>query len=86
MVGFTRRKVKEAQKACKMQAMLGHPTDRDFLGMVHGGMISNCPVTVNAVTNAHQIFGPDHAEVGGEWCGGPRNLSPLIMCRSLGPS
>jgi hypothetical protein len=29
--------------------MLGHSTDRDFLGMVLGGMISNCPVTANAV-------------------------------------
>ncbi len=28
-------------------------------------MISNCPMTVNAVTNAHQIFGPDLAGVRG---------------------
>jgi hypothetical protein len=28
-------------------------------------MISNCPVTVNAVKNAHQIFGPDLAEIRG---------------------
>ncbi len=65
MEGFTRRKVKDAQKARKVQAMLGHPTDRKFLGMVRGGMISNCPVTANAVTNAHQIFGPDLAVVRG---------------------
>jgi hypothetical protein len=45
--------------------MLGYPTNRDFLGMVRGGMISNCPVTANAVTNAHQIFGPDLAGVRG---------------------
>jgi hypothetical protein len=45
--------------------MLGHPTDCDFLGMVHGSMISNCPVTVNAVQNAHQIFGPDLAGIRG---------------------
>ncbi len=49
MEGFTKRKVEEAQKACEAQVMLGHPTDRDFLGMVRGGMISNCPVTANAV-------------------------------------
>ncbi len=65
MEGFTKREVKEAQKACKVQAMLGHPTNRDFLGMVRGGMISNRPVTANAVTNAHQIFGPDLAGVRG---------------------
>ena len=45
--------------------MLGHPTDRDFLGMVRGGMISNCPLAANAVTNAHHIFGPDLAGVRG---------------------
>ena len=55
--GFTKREVEEAQKARKAQAMLGHPTDR--------GMISNCPVTANAVKNAHQIFGPDLAGIRG---------------------
>ena len=50
---------------CKTQVMLGHPTDRDFLGMVRGGMISNCPVTANAVKNAHQISGPDLAGIRG---------------------
>ncbi len=65
MEGLTKREVKEARKAREAQAMLGHPTNRDFLGMVHGSMISNCPVTANAVTNAHQIFGPDLAGVRG---------------------
>ena len=32
--GFTRREVKEARGARKAQGMMGHPTDRDFLGMV----------------------------------------------------
>ena len=49
MEGFTKREVTEVQKAREVQVMLGHPTDRDFLGMVRGGMISNCPVTANAV-------------------------------------
>ncbi len=65
MEGFTKREVEEARKACEAQGMLGHPTNCDFLGMVRGGMISNCPTTANAVTNAHQIFGPDLAGVRG---------------------
>ncbi len=65
MEGYTQRKVEDACAACKAQAMLGHPTDRDFLGMVRSGMISNCPVTPNAVKNAHHIFGPDLAGVKG---------------------
>jgi hypothetical protein len=65
MEGFTKREVKEVQKAREAQAMLRHPTDRDFLGMVCGGIISNCPVTANAVKNTHQIFGPDLAGIRG---------------------
>ena len=48
MEGFTKREVEEARKAHEAQAILGHPTDRNFLGMVRGGMISNRPVTANA--------------------------------------
>jgi hypothetical protein len=65
MKGFTRREVKEVQKAREGQAMLGHPTDHDFLGTVSGGMISNCPVTANAITNTHKIFGTDLAGIRG---------------------
>jgi hypothetical protein len=65
MEGYTQRKVEDACAACEAQAMLGHPTDHDFLGMVHSGMILNCPVTPNAVQNAHRIFGPNLAGVRG---------------------
>ncbi len=66
MEGYTQRKVKDACSARKAQAMLGYPTDRNFLGMVRSGMILNCPVTPNAVQNAHHIFGPDLAGVRGQ--------------------
>jgi len=85
-LGFTKREVEEARKAREAQAMLGHPTDRDFLGMVRGGMISNCPVTANAVKNPHQIFGPDLAGIRGRTVRRPRNLSPSITCRYPEPS
>ena len=65
MEGFTKREVEEARRAREAQGMLGHPTDRNFLGMVRGGMISNCPVTPTAVQNAHRIFGPDLAGIRG---------------------
>ncbi len=65
MEGFTKHEAEEAQKAHETQAMLGHPTNCDFLGMVRGGMISICPMTANAVTNAHQIFGLDLAGIRG---------------------
>jgi hypothetical protein len=63
MEGYTQREVEDAHAARKAQAMLGHPTDRNFLGMVHPGMILNCPVTPSAVQNANHIFGPNLAGV-----------------------
>ena len=52
MEGFTRREVEEAREACEAQGMMGHPTDRDFLGMVCGNMVANCSVTASAAQNA----------------------------------
>jgi hypothetical protein len=65
MEGYMQRKVEDARAAREDQAMLGHPTNRNFLGMVRSGMILNCAVTPNAVQNAHRIFGPDLAGVRG---------------------
>jgi len=42
--GYTRREFNEAHEAQKAQAMVGHPMDQDFLGMlVRANMILNCP-------------------------------------------
>jgi hypothetical protein len=58
MEGYTRREVEEAYQARDVQAMVGHPTDREFLRMVRSGMIVNCPVTPTTVLNSNRIFGP----------------------------
>jgi len=65
MEGFTKREVEEAKAAREAQAMLGHPTDREILGMVRSNMINNCTVTDSAIQNANRIFGPDLAGVRG---------------------
>ncbi len=61
--GFTKRKVEEAKAACEAQAMLGHPTDCKFLGMLCSNMISNCTITNSAIQNTNRIIGPDLAGV-----------------------
>jgi hypothetical protein len=66
MEGYTQREVKDARAAHEAQAMLGHPTDRKFLGMIRSGMILSCPVTPSAVQNANRIFGPNLAGVRGQ--------------------
>ncbi len=65
MEDFTKREIEEAKEACEAQGMLGHPTDRKFLGMVRVNMINNCDITETAVKNANTIFGPDLAGVRG---------------------
>jgi hypothetical protein len=65
MEGFTKQEVEEAKVGRKAQGMLGHPTDRKFLGMVHLNMITNCDVTESAIKNAHAIFGLNLAGVRG---------------------
>jgi hypothetical protein len=49
MAIFTKREGKEAKAAHEAQGMLGHPTDCNFLRMVHSNMILNCVMTANAI-------------------------------------
>ncbi len=44
MEGFTKQEVEEARAVWEVQGMVGHPPNRDFLGMVCVNMIPNCPI------------------------------------------
>ncbi len=39
--------------------MIGCLLDRDYQGLMHEKLLTNCPVSVSDVQNAHQIFGPN---------------------------
>ncbi len=56
--GYTRHKIKKAQEARRLQGIIGNPNEREFVGMVCEKLIANCPVTVQDVHDANQIFGP----------------------------
>jgi hypothetical protein len=45
--------------------MIGNPTKREFAGMVHEKLTTNCPVTVHDINNANHMFGPDLANLKG---------------------
>jgi hypothetical protein len=62
---FTKREVVQAKEAHRAQAMLGNLSKKDYKGMVSNNLIANCPITSSDVTNAHMIFGPDHASIQG---------------------
>jgi hypothetical protein len=61
--GYTKRKVQDAIAACKAQAMIGHPTDAQFLEMVRSNTIKNCPIKHAHIANALTIFGLSAAGV-----------------------
>ena len=63
--GYTKHNKKKAQEARRSQGMTGSATDREFAGMVREKLITNCPVTVQDIHNANQIFGPDLANLRG---------------------
>ncbi len=65
MEGFTKHKIEDAKEAQEAQGMLGHPTDHEFLGMVHSNMINNCDITETTIKNDNTIFGPNFAGVRG---------------------
>ena len=43
--GYTKREVIKAKEACRVQSMLGSPSESDFVGMVSKSMIKNCNLT-----------------------------------------
>ncbi len=64
--GFTKKEVLQAKEARCAMGLLGNPSESKFMGMVSNNMITNCPVTTTAITNARSNFRPDLASVWGE--------------------
>ena len=64
--GFTKKEIKAAKAVCKLQGMIGSPSEKDYGGMVSSNMIKNCPIDSTDVSNARAIFGPELASIRGE--------------------
>jgi hypothetical protein len=64
--GFTKNEVLRAKQARRAQAMMGNPSEKDYKGVVSNHLISNCPITVNDITNSRAIHGPALANVRGK--------------------
>ena len=64
--GFTKKDIKAANAARKLQDMIGSPSEKDYGRMVSSNMIKNCPIDSTDVSNARTIFGPDLASVRGK--------------------
>ncbi len=57
--GSTKKKVLQAKEARRTMGIIGNPSKNNFKGIVSNNMITNCPITTTAITNARSIFGPD---------------------------
>ena len=64
--GYLRHEVEKSKEAGCIQGMIANPTEREFSGMVHEQLLTNCPVTVQDIDNPIQMFGPDLANLRGE--------------------
>jgi hypothetical protein len=64
--GYTKQEVLKAKEACRGQALIGNPTEKDYRNMVSSNMIANCPFSKSNITNARAIFGPHLASVQGK--------------------
>jgi hypothetical protein len=64
--GFTKKEVQQAKEARRAMGLIGNPSKNNFKGMVSNNIITNCPVTTTAITNARSIFGSDLASVRGK--------------------
>ena len=58
--GYNRREV-EAIKERKLQRMIGGLARADYKGMVCKKLIDDCPIHINDLKSAHNIFGPNLA-------------------------
>ena len=56
---FTPREVLQAKKARGLYQTLGTPSTHNFKSIVRSKTIKECPVTLEHIEIAEQIFGPD---------------------------
>ena len=74
--GYTKKDILKANKARRVQGMIGNPSEKDYKGMVSGNLITNCPITTTNISNAHAIFGPDLASIRGKTV--QRTPAPMV--------
>ena len=56
---YSKRQIERAKKARDLYSIIGYPSIQDFKTMIQGNLINNCPVTIDDINVAEDIFGPD---------------------------
>jgi len=63
---YTKREVRDAQRARELMRRLGYASMKDEAAMLKHGTIINCPVTPSDVYRAQRIYGSDVATLKGK--------------------
>jgi len=63
---YTERAYQQAVLARRLQDIIGRPTTRDYVKIVEGGMLHNCPITRADILAAEDIFGPNLGSLKGK--------------------
>jgi hypothetical protein len=63
---FSKRQLKGAELAGTLYATLGYPSVKDFKWVIQSNQIKGCPVTVQDIVTAHQIWGKNIAALKGK--------------------
>ena len=63
---YTVRAYRQAVLARRIQDTIGRPSTRDYVKIVEGGMLQNCPVSRQDIAAAEDIFGPNLGSLKGK--------------------
>jgi hypothetical protein len=63
---YTVRSYRQAVLARRIQDTIGRPSTRDYVKIVEGGMLQNCPVSRADIVAAEDIFGPNLGSLKGK--------------------
>ena len=64
--GYTQRQFERAKVARNLYHIVGTPTIENYKALLRMNIIKNCPVTVEDITIAEKIFGPDMSSLKGK--------------------
>ena len=64
--GYSKRQVAAARAARNLYAKVGFPSLKDFKTMISNNMLQNCPISIEDINHAEDIYGPSIASLKGK--------------------
>jgi hypothetical protein len=66
MSKYSQRQIKGAEKARELYGIVGYPSIADYKNMIKMNLINNCPIAIEDIKIAEDIYGPDIAALKGK--------------------